>query len=149
MRAIHSTILLAVLSLLLAACGGAASPTATPRPSPTPFPTFAFVAPTSPAAFSDSAVRANDEDAPDLQAIERGRDRYVALECAACHGEAGEGVDGEASLLAYDAPQVDFIDFMRSGGEFGAEHQFSTDRLSRTGGENLYAYLISLGQEGE
>ncbi|MBL8117472.1 MAG: cytochrome c, partial [Anaerolineae bacterium] len=80
----------------------------------------------------------------DPQAVERGKGRYEALECATCHGAAGEGTDDGASLITSTLNETDFISFMRSGGSIGPDHQYSTNRLSETGGKNLYQYLLSL-----
>lgn len=54
----------------------------------------------------------------------------------------GEG----KSLLQFSLSEEDFITFVRSGGELGPSHQFSTDRLSSSGSRNLYQYLVSLAQ---
>lgn len=133
----------AVSALLLTACGGAP---ATPFNTPTPIPTYEFVAPTLDPVLATAAAQRESSGA-DTVAIERGRDRYVALDCGECHGENGEGGDAPA-LNEMTMDEDTFITFMRSGGELGTEHQYSTDRLSASGGRNLYAYLISL-HDGE
>ena len=84
----------------------------------------------------------------DPKLVDRGRGRYEALDCASCHGESGEGVDGDKSLLDFALSEDDFITFMRSGGALGTDHQFSTDRLSNSGSRNLYQYLVSLVRGG-
>jgi hypothetical protein len=38
----------------------------------------------------------------------------------------------------------DFINSMRSGGDVGTSHQYNTKKLSASGGQNLYQYLLSL-----
>lgn len=136
---------------ILASCssGPAATPT-NPPPTRTPFPTFAYIEPTTEVAFetSDSA----DEAAPaasielDAKLVGRGRGRYEALQCGSCHGENGEGTSEGKSLLQFNLPEDDFITFVRSGGELGPSHQYSTDRLSNSGSRNLYQYLVSLAQ---
>lgn len=147
-----------LLSLALTACGGAeqaaAAPTNAP-PTPTPFPTFAFVEPTKPPVFDATAEETSDMAAETDQALEldpklvgRGRGRYEALACGECHGENGEGMDGDKSLLDFALSEDEFITFVRSGGELGTSHQFSTDRLSNSGSRNLYQYLISLARDG-
>jgi mono/diheme cytochrome c family protein len=143
------TISLLTLSLLilgLAACGGASAlaETATPAATNTALiPTFAFTQPTAPPSVATAAA-VSETAALDAEAVERGRGRYEALDCASCHGAAGEGLDGEKSLIGYAASQDDFISFMRSGGALGPDHQYSTNRLSESGGRNLYQYLMSL-----
>ena len=154
---LQAVVMLTVGTLLLAACGGGSSqPTATPTsppPTVTPFPTFAFVEPTKAPVFEQSG----DEDAEDGESddlaveldpklVGRGRGRFEALECGNCHGANGEGTDLGKSLLDFDLTEEDFVTFMRSGGELGTVHQFSTDRLSNSGSRNLYQYLLSIAQ---
>ena len=151
-------LVLPALALVLAACGGgqaSATPTNVP-PTQTPFPTFAYIEPTKPPAFEqagDETPAAAEQPAADAvtldpKKVERGRGRYEALECGSCHGENGEGADEGGSLLAFSLAEDDFITFVRSGGELGPAHQFSTDRLSNSGSRNLYVYLLSLAQSG-
>lgn len=135
-----------ILAFVLVACG-ANEPEGTPEPTATPFPTFEFVAPTNPPIFDTTpTVEAAAEAAatPDTRFIDRGRGRYEALECAVCHGENGEGTDDGSILISLELNEADFISFMRSGGDIGSEHQYSTDRLSENGSRNLYLYLMSL-----
>lgn len=144
-----------LIALALTACGGnqaASTPTDAP-PTQTPFPTFAFVEPTKPPVFEstaeDTAAPAADAEQAlelDPKLVNRGRGRYEALACAGCHGENGEGIDGDKSLLGFALSEDDFITFMRSGGELGTSHQFSTDRLSNSGSRNLYQYLVSIAR---
>ena len=146
-------------ALVAAACGGdgpaGAAPTDEP-PTQTPFPTFAYVEPTKPPEFEQTGEEtpsASDESADDAvsldpKRVERGLGRYVALECGACHGEAGEGSDDGSSLLGFSLSEDEFITFVRSGGDLGPSHQYSTDRLSNSGSRNLYEYLLSLAQGG-
>ena len=144
-----------MLALLMSACGGQSAATPTPPPpTRTPFPTFAFVEPTKAGAFEqqeESDADAAETDEPDTQAIElnptavqRGLGRYQALGCAGCHGEAGVGSSQVKGLLDFNLSEEDFITFVRTGGELGTRHQFSTDRLSDSGSRNLYQYLVSL-----
>ena len=143
--------------LILAACGGgdADSSEAVTQPTRTPFPTFAFVEPTKPPAFDqNSEAAAGDDDAAeamiklDPKRVERGRGRYQALECAACHGASGEGTAAGIGLLDFALSEEDFVTFMRSGGRLGPDHQYSTNRLSNSGSRNLYQYLASLARDG-
>ncbi len=143
------TTLLLILSLTLAACGGAPAETVQ-LPTATTIPTFAYVAPTAPpsVATSAAATQAGAAGSLDPVTLERGRGRYVALGCAECHGDQGEGVGEVQPLSASTQSEQEFVAFMRSGGELGAEHQYATNRLSDSGGRNLYQYLLSL-REGE
>lgn len=160
--------LLLVLVLILVACGGddggttsgdngddsVDSQSVDAEPTNTPFPTFAYVAPTNPPVFNqdeEATEEASDQDTEasvelDPRLVERGLGRYDALGCAECHGEAGVGVDGEEDLLDFALSEDNFITFMRTGGDLGNDHQFSTDRLSENGAKNLYQYLLSIAQ---
>lgn len=139
-----------LLLLVTAGCGGGAQ-TANPVATITTIPTYSFVEPTAApsiataAAATQTAVAAAGT-ALDPQAVERGKGRYEALECGSCHGAAGEGTDKGSSMIAYTGTEAEFITFMRSGGDLGAEHQYATNRLSDSGGKNLYQYLLSLRQ---
>lgn len=161
-------IILITTMFVLSACGGdAQSSNATDngsnsgsngsgRATATPFPTFAFVAPTNPPVFNQTAESTPEATAGataeavvsdlDPVAVERGLGRYEALECATCHGANGEGTDDGSALIGLALSETDFITFMRSGGEIGTSHQYSTDRLSERGALNLYQYLLSLGE---
>ena len=144
-----------LIMLALSACGGNQATPTNPPPTATPFPTFAFVEPTKPPVFAATtaptpATEATAEGAValDPKLVDRGRGRYEALDCANCHGENGEGIDGDKSLIDFALSEDDFITFMRSGGALGTDHQFSTDRLSNSGSRNLYQYLVSLARSG-
>lgn len=139
----------AFLALVAAGCSSAdTSPTATARATLTPIPVYQYVAPTEPPQMATVAALTATSPAGvgalDPERVERGRDRYVVLECGACHGDSGEGTADGAALTDYAANEADFISFMRSGGSLGAAHQYATNRLSDTGGRNLYQYLLSL-----
>lgn len=163
MTALSHTCLLCWLTIILmtsVACGGGVQSTAKPTDAPpthTPFPTFAFVEPTKAPVFdqtgadSDASEASADEAAADAitldpKKVERGLGRYQALECGSCHGAEGEGTDRAGGLQDFAMSEDDFITFVRSGGELGTEHQYSTDRLSNSGSRNLYQYLVSLAQ---
>jgi len=134
-----------MMMMVAAACGGAANTSTTPIATFTLIPTYVFVGPTdAPAVATAAATLSSQTSALDPQAVERGKGRYEALECATCHGAAGEGTDDGASLITSTLNETDFISFMRSGGSIGPDHQYSTNRLSETGGKNLYQYLLSL-----
>ena len=160
---IRAAWLLMTLGLVIAACsGGGSQSTETPSPAPptkTPFPTFEFVEPTKAQVFEQTQ---ETPDAPgdvptdaggelislDPKKVDRGRGRYEALECGSCHGVNGEGSDQAESLLNFSLSEEDFITFVRSGGELGTDHQYSTDRLSNSGSRNLYLYLVSVARAG-
>lgn len=149
MNIFRNRALFLVLMMLLAACGGAAEPTATvARPTVTPIPVFEYVPPTEAPQLATLAVMTatavENTETLDPVKVERGRGRYVALECGSCHGDSGEGTDQGSALTTFAMGEADFISFMRSGGSMGAEHQYSTNRLSTSGGSNLYQYLLSL-----
>jgi mono/diheme cytochrome c family protein len=138
-------LLLLVSSLIGCSPETPATNTPPPPPARTAIPTFSFVQPTVPPQVSTAVTTLTiAPDTLDIQAVERGRDRYQALECAACHGDSGEGTDDGPSLAESTMSEQEFISFMRSGGELGAEHQYSTNRLSASGGANLYQYLLRL-----
>ncbi len=150
-----------IAAFLVSACGGGSQTDATPTPAPptrTPFPTFAFVEPTKAQAFEqqdDAAAAPAATEEPAAEAIElnptavqRGLGRYEALDCAGCHGAGGAGTSRVKGLLDFSLPEEDFITFVRTGGELGTRHQFSTDRLSDSGSRNLYQYLVSLAAGG-
>lgn len=149
MDSIRKRIIIGMVVLLLAACSSAAEPTpTTARPTITPIPVFQYVPPTDAPQFATlSAVTATPVEGVttlDPARVERGRDRYVALECGTCHGENGEGTEQGSALTTFTMSEDDFISLMRSGGSIGVEHQYSTNRLSTSGGSNLYQYLLSL-----
>jgi mono/diheme cytochrome c family protein len=142
--------------LLIAGCSGAGSPqdTTTNSSATSPvkeIPTYSFSQPTAPpqvataaATLVSNAATTAEAAALDPQAVERGKGRYEALDCASCHGANGEGTDQGISLQAYNASEAEFVTFMRSGGSLGAAHQYGTNRLSESGAANLYQYLRSL-----
>lgn len=143
-------VLLGTLAFVLTACGGQNG--ATVVPTFTPIPTFSFQQPTAAPAVATAAAAtltaaAGQVAALDPVAVERGRERYEALGCGVCHGANGEGTDDGSAMTLYEGDETSFIAFMRSGGELGAEHQYATNRLSDSGGRNLYQYLLSLRQD--
>ncbi|MCC6801412.1 MAG: hypothetical protein IT319_00905 [Anaerolineae bacterium] len=149
MHIFRNRALFLVLVMLFAACSGAAEPTpTTARPTVTSIPVFEYVPPTEVPQLATLAVMTatavENASALDPVKVERGSDRYVALECGSCHGDSGEGTDQGSALTTFAMSEADFISFMRSGGSMGAEHQYSTNRLSTSGGSNLYQYLLSL-----
>jgi len=142
---------------LIAGCSGGASntqnntPTASATSRANSLPTFSFSQPTEPpqvatagAKVITTTVSTAEAEAVNPEAVERGKGRYEALDCASCHGQTGEGTDQGTSLIGYDASADDFVTFMRSGGSLGAAHQYASNRLSESGAANLYQYLRSL-----
>lgn len=151
MKRLSLLVLICLIAPILVSCSSESAATPTdPPPTRTPFPTFVYVEPTKAAVFdvtpTPSERQTVDNIALDEKKVSRGRGRYEALECANCHGESGEGTDQGKSLLDFALPEEDFITFLRSGGEVGLSHQYSTDRLSNNGSRNLYQYLVSLAQ---
>jgi cytochrome c553 len=148
-------IFLAVMAsalLVLSACG---SSDKTPRATSTTLPLFQEVmTPTVPSIIATAAATKAVETTTTAElnptAVARGASNWDRLECATCHGAAGEGGAGEIdgtpapSLQHLTLSEDQFIDWMRSGGTLGSKHQYSTDRLSNSGGKNLYQYLLSL-----
>lgn len=145
--------LLLLITLILSACGGGeAGPTASPEPTKTLLPTYEYIEPTNPPVFNQNAESTDEADSEsdemelDPKLVERGLGRYEALECGICHGVDGVGTDEIGGLLDFAMEEDPFVTFMRSGGEIGNSHQYSTDRLSKNGAANLYQYLVSLAQ---
>ncbi len=142
--------LIIITVLTLTACSAASTTPEVGRPTVTPIPVYQFNAPTEPPQLATVAAMtaAAGENTSELnpEQVERGQGRYVALECGLCHGENGEGTDEGPPLVGLALDEEDFISFMRSGGTLGAQHQYSTNRLSDSGGRNLYQYLLSLNE---
>jgi mono/diheme cytochrome c family protein len=144
--------------LLLAACGGqpASNQAAqTPEPTVTPFPTFNFQVPTALPQFATAAATARSSAEStagvqavslDPEAVERGKARYEALGCAACHGANGEGTDEGGPLAGTTLTEGEFITVLRTGGGLGSFHLFAANRLSDSGGHNIYQYVLSLSE---
>ncbi len=154
---LRAVLFLLLAGLTMSSCAsGANQPTVAPTEAPptrTPFPTFAFVEPTKAPVFDQTGGDTSEAEADagasvelDPKFVERGRGRFEALECGNCHGAAGEGTELAIGLLDFAMTEEDFITFMRSGGDLGTRHQFSTDRLSDSGSRNLYQYLVSIAQ---
>ena len=147
MKRYHPSITLSglglVLALLLASCGGNA--TAVP-PTFTPIPTYRFDTPTVAPLVATAAatITAVPPTALDPALVTTGKGRYDALACGACHGANGEGTDKGSAMSKSKQTEDEFISFMRSGGDLGSSHQYSTNRLSENGGRALYQYLLSL-----
>lgn len=144
-------VLLLMSGLLLAAGCGSAPQTPTAIPTATTIPTYEYVQPTAApsiatAAAATATAAASAGGALDAEAVARGRGRYEALGCGECHGANGEGTDKGSAMSSYGGTETEFIAFMRSGGALGAAHQYSTNRLSDSGGRSLYQYLLSLRQ---
>jgi mono/diheme cytochrome c family protein len=143
-----------IASIAFAACAGSqnGSSASTAIPTPTIIPTYNFVQPTeAPQIVTRSAETATAEaglatavTSLDPDKVAKGRDRYTALQCNTCHGDNGEGTDKGKALTTFAMSQDDFISFMRSGGSMGSAHQYATNKLSDSGGKNLYEYLKSL-----
>jgi mono/diheme cytochrome c family protein len=159
MRAFRAVALVALFTLALTACGGGEK--GEPRPTSTPIPQFREVPPTTVPLLETAAATVqaggNTGSQIDPTAVARGATNWERLQCASCHGQHGEGGAGEIngikapSLLNLTLTEEEFIDWLRTGGSLGNAHLFSTDRLSDSGGRNLYQYVLSLseGQSGQ
>jgi mono/diheme cytochrome c family protein len=137
-----------LLIVTLAACGPAAA-TPTSQATLTAFPTFEFVQPTeAPQVVTVGAATATAGSRPaaDPADIEAGKGRYVVLQCGSCHGDDGKGTDKGPALAGTKLSQDEFINMLRSGGKLGNSHLYSTNRLSDSGGKNVYLYVLSLGE---
>lgn len=141
-------ILISILILILPACGSKSAPTpAAIEATPTLFPTYNFVQPTEvPFAVTGAATAQADTSAQTLdpEKVALGKGRYEALDCGSCHGADAKGTDKGKALVPTKLTEDQFIDFLRSGGKLGNDHLYSTNRLSETGGKNLYLYILSL-----
>jgi mono/diheme cytochrome c family protein len=144
--------ILILAPVILAGCQGKKSE----PPTATPLPIFEYTQPTEPPSVATAAAAAaNNAPEIDPTAVARGANNYERLECFTCHGENGAG--GAGSIGDKEAPPLtgltltedEFIDWMRTGGTLGNDHLFSTNRLSESGGKNLYQYLRALGSESE
>jgi mono/diheme cytochrome c family protein len=143
----NQLVLLCACALLIVVSGCGSSTPAATIPAATTIPTYSFIAPTEAPSVATAAATRVVQDTTELdpELVERGFGRYEAL-CASCHGADGAGIDEAPSLLNVTMTSDEFIDFMRSGGSIGTEHQFATDRLSASGARNLYQYLLSIRQ---
>ena len=141
-----SFVAVSLLFLLLTACRGAPIPA---LPTATPFPTYIYVAPTEAPIILTGAAETptpSTAQALDPAKVELGKGRYVALTCGSCHGDDGKGTAKGSSLLTMTLSAADFVTLLRTGGKMGIDHQYSANRMSDTGAENLYLYLLSLSQ---
>ncbi len=148
MRHRFSLTLAGMLILMLTACGSRGTPAPTvAQATPTLFPTYNFVQPTeAPVVVTVAAATetASSTQALDPDRIALGKGRYEALSCGSCHGADAKGTDKGKALVPNKLTEDQFIDFLRTGGKLGNDHLYSTNRLSDTGGKNLYLYILSL-----
>lgn len=147
---LFSIVVTMTLLAVVTACNRAESTPATPAATATLFPTYQYIAPTEPPAIQTAAAAtAAAQSTPQLDPdrVARGRDRYAALECGKCHGDQGEGTQDGSALAGTKLSEQQFIDMLRSGGKLGNDHLYSTNRLSDTGGRNIYLYVLSLSQK--
>src|SRR5262245_20421575 len=119
-------VILGVMVLAAGCSGNAGSGTTPATAHALDVPTYSFSEPTAApqvataAATLASSVEGTEEAfVLNPTAVERGRDRFVALECGKCHGENGEGTDMVISLAIYSGTEDQFVTFMRSGGVRG------------------------------
>ena len=149
-------ILLVTLSIGVIACGGSGSTetenggrTAMEVAVPT-MPSARFTAVANQSVLTATvAITATTADVSTAASadLDRGARSYAKNNCAACHGEAGEGVADKGGAIAGTALTMqEFDTFLRTGGGLGAEHIFGPSAVSPTGMEYLHAYVQSLGQ---
>ena len=149
---IQLMIAILIAMVAFAACtssGDSANNSPTAFPTLTPIPSYNFVLPSATAQLVTLAPvtatpTAGSSDSLDPEKVSKGKDRYTALACNTCHGDNGEGTDKGKALTTFVMSEDDFISFMRSGGSMGSAHQYATNKLSDSGGKNLYEYLKSL-----
>jgi mono/diheme cytochrome c family protein len=89
-------------------------------------------------------MTAGSTQALDPEKVSLGKGRYEALDCGSCHGGDAKGTDKGKALVPNKLTEDQFIDFLRTGGNVGNTHLYSTNRLSDAGGKNLYVYILSL-----
>ena len=82
------------------------------------------------------------ESEPEVD-LELGQRVYGNL-CAQCHGEDLQGTAEGQALTSFDMPADEFTVLLRTGGEMGNQHLFSTIKVSETGIEAIFAYLNSI-----
>ncbi len=124
----------AVLLLLLTACTPAIPTTPTLNLRLTEAPRVITIAP-APATPMPGPF--------DPQRVAQGQTRYQTLECSLCHGANGRGTDRGPALVGMSLSEQDFMSILRSGGRLGANHVYSTSRLSDEDGKALYLYILS------
>jgi mono/diheme cytochrome c family protein len=84
----------------------------------------------------------------DPQRVAQGQTRYQTLECSVCHGLNGRGTSRGPALVGMSLGEQDFMNILRSGGKLGANHVYSTSRLSNEDGNSLYIYILSFSGGG-
>lgn len=152
---------LLIVSLSLAACGGATAqqsaaggggqpvvvPTMPPaRFTPVPQQAAASSALTQPTASTQVAADAAATTVNE-QILQRGATIFVNRKCYECHGEQAEGItDKGATLAGTQLTLSEFTTVLRTGksGEIGPDHIFGPSAISPGGVEALHAWLQSL-----
>jgi mono/diheme cytochrome c family protein len=132
-----------LLSIILAACGGAKGGTSNATVEGIPTPQGVFGQATSVMTPLPAAATAQPAGSGDPVA---GKTVYDN-KCASCHGAKGEGVEGKGKGIAtWTMPAGDFDDLLRTGakGRLGNEHLYGPSQISPGGVENLLAYVVSL-----
>lgn len=152
-------VLLAVL-LTVSACGrggggapaeepsGAVEAEATATRSPREVPTMPAAQFAQPTTMIDPTKVAERGSTPEVEVVDPafGAQVYVRL-CADCHGEALEGIPGEAEPIeVYALNREELTDLLRTGGGYGPTHLFGLDKVSPEGIASLQAHLESLGE---
>jgi mono/diheme cytochrome c family protein len=146
--------ILALIVLIVVACGGAAedaAPAATSQPVATMPPArFTAVAEQSASQNTNVAPKVETLVTPTADAsLSRGELVYTNKKCGECHGEQGEGVADKGSALAGTTlDYTKFEDILRTGdnGVLGNDHLYGASAISPSGMTNLYAFVTSLGK---
>ena len=152
-------LILTVALLVIAACGGGGASAPAEEPSageetdssqgqggkevPT-MPAANFAAPTT--MIDATKVAAEADSTPEAEEVdlEYGGQIYTRR-CAECHGDALEGIAGEAvPIAAYELDEDGLTDLLRTGGGFGPEHLFGLDKVSPEGITALQAHMQTL-----
>ncbi|MFN3979116.1 MAG: c-type cytochrome [Caldilinea sp.] len=151
---------LLIVSLSLAACGGATAqqsaaggggqPVVVPTMPParfTPVPQQAAASSALMQPTASTQVAADEATTVNEQILQRGATIFVNRKCYECHGEQAEGItDKGATLAGTQLTLSEFTTVLRTGksGEIGPDHIFGPSAISPGGVEALYAWLQSL-----
>ena len=147
-------LVLLLAALLAAACGGQAATTgegtatapAAPGRGERVVPTMPPAQFAQPTTMIDLTRVAGAQTTPVPQEVdvEFGGQIYSRL-CADCHGAAGEGAAGKGEAVAgAELDEAGLVNLLRTGGEYGREHQFGIEKVSPSGIKALHAWMQTL-----
>lgn len=152
------SVLIGVILMAVAACGGGGGATGSPAATSAPVPTmpparFTAVAQqsitqtstvTMTAAITDAQPVADEAPTAAVD-LERGARAYERNGCGDCHGAQGEGIAGQGKAIAGTSlSETEFNSILRTGGGLGNTHIFGPQAVSPAGMSILYAYVQSL-----